>query len=631
MTTIGEIYLISSISIIFIAYLLYLKFKSVRFIIILLGLISSLVYIVWRFTVIPTFGLSLVMGILLVVAELIGIIQFFDFEYFSTRKYKLEKKVLINPTSKCVPSIDILICTYNEPVDLLKKTIIGAIKLNYNKEKLNVYVCDDGRRDEVKKLCEEYSVNYITRDTNEGAKAGNINNALKYIKSEFVSILDADMIAKHNFLKETMQYFLDDDNLAFVQVPQSYYNADMYQYNMITNIPNEQDMFMRDIQEARASLNAVLHVGTNAIFRRKHLDSVGGFPTFSITEDMALGMKLQSKGYNSILVNEPLVLGLSATTLEETIKQRKRWARGNLQVFKRNNPLFMKGLKLSQKIAYIDGLIYWFSSLQKIIYIIAPIAYLLFGILSIRASLWELLPYYIPFLVSQMIVFKVLSPGTRNLKWSHFYETVMAPSISASILSDLFSLKAVGFKVTSKDITNEKAYFQLRVILPHIILLIGTVVSWFICGYLIKTGKILPSYVILNIIWSIYNAVGIIVAIKVAYQKPMFRSSERIEIRDNFITKLYVNEKEYNIKVHDISDKGLGLKMIDYININPNDKIKIKINDLYIKCKLARKNKTFIGIQFEELNKEETIEIINLYIENLKPFYDLKRDLNNFI
>ena len=230
-----------------------------------------------------------------------------------------------------------------------------------------------------------------------------------------------------------------------------------------------------------------------------------------------------------------------------------------------------------------------------------------------------------------MIVFKVLSPGTRNLKWSHFYETVMAPSISASILSELFSLKSVGFKVTSKDITNEKAYFQLRVILPHIILLIGTVASWFICGYFIKTGKFLPSYVILNIIWSIYNAVGIIVAIKVAYQKPMFRSSERIELKDNFITKLYVNEKEYNIKVHDISDTGLGLKMIDYININPNDKIKIKINDLYIKCKLARKNKTFIGIQFEKLNKEETIEIINLYIENLKPFYDLKRDLNNFI
>ena len=215
MTTIGEIYLISSIVIIFIAYLLYLKFKSVRFIIILLGLISSLVYIVWRFTVIPTFGLSLVMGILLVIAELIGIIQFFDFEYFSTRKYKLEKKELIDPTSKFVPSIDILICTYNEPVDLLKKTIIGAIKLKYNKEKLNVYVCDDGRRDEVKKLCEEYLVNYITRDTNEGAKAGNINNALKYINSEFVSILDADMIAKHNFLKKTMQYFLDDDNLAF--------------------------------------------------------------------------------------------------------------------------------------------------------------------------------------------------------------------------------------------------------------------------------------------------------------------------------------------------------------------------------------------------------------------------------
>lgn len=627
MTNLEEIYLITLLFILLVSYLLHFKVKSARYVIMLCGVISSIAYIIWRFTVVPPHGLSLILGSLLLIAEVMGIIQFFNFGYFSTRKYKLEKKELKNPFSSTLPTVDILICTYNEPVDLLKKTAIAAKCLNYNKEKLNIFICDDGKREEVKELCLEYGLKYITRDSNEGAKAGNINNALKFAKGEFVSILDADMIAKNNFLVKTMQYFLDDDLLAFVQVPQSYYNADMYQYNMIRSMPNEQDLFMRDIQEARASLNAVLHVGTNAIFRREHLDSIGGFPTFSITEDMALGMILQSKGYNSILVNEPLVLGLSATTLEESIKQRKRWARGNVQVFKKHNPLFSKGLTIKQRIAYIDGLIYWFSSIQKIIYIIAPMFYLLFGILSINSSVPRLLSFYIPFLLSQMLVFKILSPGTRTLKWSHYYETVMAPSISGAILSELLSLKSIGFKVTAKDVTYEKAYFQLRFILPHLILLIGTVLSWCISAYLIYKGIVFPTYVLLNIAWSIYNGFGLFTAIKVAYQKPIFRSSERIELDNKIAVPFSTGNTKSTVLINDISDKGMGCYLTEHLNLSVNEDITLKLNEINIGGKVVRKNNNLIGIQFKDLNQKQTIEVIKLYIENLKPYYELKRDI----
>ena len=199
--------------------------------------------------------------------------------------------------------------------------------------KLNIYVCDDGRRIELKQLCNKYRVNYITREDNEGAKAGNINNALTHIKGDLFAVLDADMIPKKEFLQKTVGYF-SDDNMAFVQTPQVYYNQDIYQYNLGRNIPNEQDFFMRDIQEARASRDAVLHVGTNAIFRKKYVEEIGGYPTCSITEDMAVGMLLQEKGYSSALINEELVLGLSANTFTELVKQRDRWCRGNLQVLK---------------------------------------------------------------------------------------------------------------------------------------------------------------------------------------------------------------------------------------------------------------------------------------------------------
>ena len=351
-----ELYLSITISLLLIIGFIYLKFKKGRSLIVVIALLTNIVYIVWRITVIPLSGLSFVFGLALFLAELLGTIGFLNFNYFSSRKYDLDKEILKDPNSNDVPMVDIFICTYNEPLDLLRKTVIAALELEYNKSKVNIYLCDDGNREEIKKLSEDYGINYITREDNEGAKAGNINNAFKLTNGELVVILDADMIVKRNFLVKTIEYFKHKD-VAFVQVPQSYYNTDMYQYNLNKSLPNEQDFFMRDIQEARASINAVLHVGTNAVFRREAIDAVGGFPTFSITEDMALGMRLQANGYKSILVNEPLVLGLSATTLEESIKQRERWARGNVQVFKNDNPILNSGLKWNQKIAYIDGLL----------------------------------------------------------------------------------------------------------------------------------------------------------------------------------------------------------------------------------------------------------------------------------
>ena len=291
----------------------------------------------------------------------------FIFEYLFTKNYKLKQRTLSDFAEDKIPEVDVLICTYNEPLKLVEKTMLAATQMNYVKGKLNVYVCDDGKRDELKRLCGKYNIGYITREGNEGAKAGNINNALKVIKGDLFAVLDADMVPTKNFLERTIGYF-SEENVAFVQTPQVYYNQDMYQYNLRKKVPNEQDFFMRDIQSARASINAVLHIGTNAVFRKKYVDEIGGYPTTSITEDMAVGMLLQDRGYKTVFINEELVYGLSATTFEDLVKQRDRWCRGNLQVMKGFNPLVRKGLTASQMLAYWAGVLYWFSSLQKMVY-----------------------------------------------------------------------------------------------------------------------------------------------------------------------------------------------------------------------------------------------------------------------
>lgn len=624
-------YFLITISLIIFSYLLSKINTNFRKLSIFLTSSVSIIYILWRFTTIPINSpISFLLGMILYLAEIIGLSQFFIFQFLFIKNYKLEKET-INIRDNNVPSIDVFICTYNENAELLEKTIVAAKNMTYKKNKLNIHVCDDGKREEIQKLCKTHNVNWITRNDNKGAKAGNINNALKVTNGDLFAVLDADMIPNKEFLLKTVGYF-KDENVAFVQTPQVYYNKDMYQYNLKKSRPNEQDFFMRDIQEARASINAVLHVGTNALFRRKHVEMSGGYPTFSITEDMAVGLKLQELGYKGIFINEPLVLGLSATTYTDLISQRDRWCRGNLQVLKHVKLLRNKYLTIPQKIAYFDGVLYWFSSLQKMIYMLSPLLYLLTGILIVNTSVKSLISMFVPFFIGQMLIFKTLSSKTRNLKWSHFYEVAMAPHISLSIIKEIFGLK-IKFNVTPKDNFSDKGYFQLNAALPHIILSLLSIASLIfgINGLLEGTRNLFA--VIINCTWIIYNLLGLLVCIYVAYQKPIKEDIDKVTIQKKincYLIDTETNEK-LNSKLIDINGRALR------IDLSKNSKQNIDITKNYIlninniineKVMIAKKSKNSLIIKYDSFNEKEKTYLTKIYTENIKPYFHINKTPN---
>lgn len=596
-----------------------------RKILIFINSVVCCIYIIWRITVIPIHSgiISFLLGITLFLAEALGLISFLNFKYLFTKKYKLELKTLDDFQYGTIPYVDVLICTYNEPLYLLEKTIAASTNLDYPTHKFKIHVCDDGRRDSLKLLCKKYNVNYISRDNNEGAKAGNINNALKYLKGDLFAVLDADMIPKKEFLSRTVGYFTNE-NLAFVQVPQVYYNKDTYQYNLMKNIPNEQDFFMRDIQEARAARNAVLHVGTNALFKREYVNEIGGYPTCSITEDMAVGMLLQSRGYDSVFINEELVLGLSATTFTELVKQRDRWCRGNIQVLKHFNPIFTKGLTLPQKIAYFDGGVYWFSNLQKIVFILFPLIYLLTRKLIIDSSILTLLNMYIPFILGQILIFNTLSPGNRKLTWAHFYEIAMAPHLTLSILKEMLFFKTK-FNVTLKEIQQDKKQFQFRVALPHIVIVIVTIIAWIVSTRLLIEKNIHVQAYLLNMIWSIYNFIGAIICIKVSYQKPIFRTSERININEDITVECDYKQNKFKAKILNLSEKGIGLKLNEELDLQCEETIKLDLKGSIFICKISRINKDLLGLSFNKVTPYQMKLIMSIFTENMQPYYKIAK------
>ena len=259
----------------------------------------TIVYLLWRtFRTVPLHDgiISAVAGISLLVVEIIGMFEAFV-HYFNM--HKIENHPIPQVPLEEDPDVDVFIATYNEPTDLLYKTVNGCVHMDYpDKSKVHIYICDDGRREEVRKLAEELHVNYLDREDNEGAKAGNLNHALSMTSSPLIATFDADMIPQHEFLLDTVAYFVDQEiknrdldekdrvKLGFIQTPQSFYNPDLFQFNLFSEsrIPNEQDYFYKDVQVARNKSNCVIYGGSNTVISREALEDVGGFFTKSITD-----------------------------------------------------------------------------------------------------------------------------------------------------------------------------------------------------------------------------------------------------------------------------------------------------------------------------------------------------------
>lgn len=106
-----------------------------------------------------------------------------------------------------LPSVDVFIPTYDEPFEVLEKTITGALCLDY--PNVQVWVLDDGRRPWLRALCTQKGAGYLTRADNLNAKAGNINHALTKTSGEFFVIFDADFVPQRNFLMRTVGFFAD--------------------------------------------------------------------------------------------------------------------------------------------------------------------------------------------------------------------------------------------------------------------------------------------------------------------------------------------------------------------------------------------------------------------------------------
>src|SRR5579862_5438648 len=221
------------------------------------------------------------------------------------------------------PTVDVLIPTYNEPLHVVKGTVLAARALDYPANKMRVLLLDDGRRPEFRQFAAQAGVEYVTRNDNAHAKAGNINHALEHLSGEFVAIFDCDHVPSRSFLRMTLGWFLRDRGLGLLQTPHQFYSPDPFERNLgqFRTVPNEGELFHRLVQDGNDLWNASFFCGSCAVLRRSALDEIGGIAVETVTEDAHTALRMQRRGWNTAYLNIPLAAGLATESLAAHIGQ----------------------------------------------------------------------------------------------------------------------------------------------------------------------------------------------------------------------------------------------------------------------------------------------------------------------
>ncbi len=394
--------------------------------------------------------------------------------------------------------VDIFITVCGEPVEIVRETAMAVLNMKYS-GKFEVYLLNDGfvaKKDnwqDIETLAKELGIHCITRRTPGGAKAGNINNALRQTSSPYFVVFDADHVPHKNFMREVMGYFADP-KMGFVQTPQFYKNQNL---NFITKVAwQQQALFYGPIMSGKNRMNAAFMCGTNMAIRRKAIEEAGGMCEFNIAEDFLTSLFIHNKGWKSVYVPKVLAEGLAPEDFLNYYKQQFRWTRGSLEVIFKYNPLFMRGLTLQQKLQYLTSASYYLTGIIVLIDALLPLLFLFTGVTAVLTSTMMLALVFLPY------IFLNLYTVQRSSNFSYSFE-----AIAFSISSFMLQIKAIiavlsgqktSFAVTSKS--QEQGNF-LYLAIPQIGYIVLTVVGTAVG--LLREG--FSASLLANLSWALVN------------------------------------------------------------------------------------------------------------------------------
>lgn len=520
------------------------------------------------------------------------------------------------PDQEDWPTVDIYIPTYDEPLKVVIPTILAATRVEWPQNKVRVYVLDDGCRPEFENYAKQAGVDYIARESSEGAKAGNINHALLRTSGEYIAIFDCDHVPTQSFLRKTMGWFTSDEKLGLLQTPHVFFTPDPVERNLQVyhRVPNEGQLFYGLVQDGNDTWNAAFFCGSCAVLKRSALEEIGGIATETVTEDAHTSLLLQKKGWNSAYINIPLAAGLATERLSQHIGQRMRWARGMIQVFRRDNPLFARGLTLAQRLSYFNAMLHFLFSLPRIVFLTAPLAYLFFEAYVIQASAALIAVYALPHIFQAQVANSVMQGRNRHSFWADVYETILSPHLVRPTLTALIAPSKGKFNVTAKGGVVPEDEFDWRssrfVFFLLLLNLLGLIIG-FVRLFWLNPGE--TGTVVINLAWTLYNSIILGAALHVGWEKRQRRDMPRL--KRHFEARIHMPDgRSLPASTSDIALTSLSLESRNAHKLHHGDHVDIELIATGRKATFSGRIITLagkhVGVQLDEIAPSRQADLV---------------------
>ena len=499
------------------------------------------------------------------------------------------------------PSVDVYIPTYNETLEVLEKTITGALCLEY--ANFRIWVLDDGRRPWLKAFCEAKGVGYLTRPDNAHAKAGNINHALTKTSADFVAIFDADFIPQRNFLIRTVGFFADP-RIGIVQVPHAFYNYDPTQSSLALQkaLPDDQRFFFEAVMPSRDGWDAAFCCGSNSVTRREALRSVGdALPTDSITEDMLLSIALLRNGYITRYLCERLAFGLAPEGLKAFFVQRKRWARGAMQILYLAAGPLGRNLSLMQRLLFLPT--HWLSQgLMLLLTLVAPLVFLWTGTLPLVNVTPEAVLYYLlPMMLAVAGGIWAFAPRHYFPFAAQVHGTFQSFKILPTVLVTLAKPFGHVFKVTPKGADAKASDYDRPIFWTAACLMMLTILGVVINSQ--SEWRIIGEAGLLPVVacWAVLNVIVLFLVCMMSLQAPVRRGEERFEL-DEPIWIFAANGALSTGRIRDISLSGAAI-IADHnraLATQAGEKARVFITEVgFVAATVVRQAGQFLAVHFD--------------------------------
>lgn len=258
------------------------------------------------------------------------------FEHFP----KIEKNESEEKKKRYYPSATIIVPCYNEE-RTITRTVLSLLKLDYPKNKLNIFIVNDGSTDNTARIIDKFTKhkNIQVLHKENGGKHTALNFALEYVTSELVGCLDADSFVDTQALKEIAKYF-DNKKVMAVTPAMKVYNPK----GLIQRIQKAEYNLGILVRRIFSFIDALLVTpGPFSIFRMEVFNTLGVYKQAHNAEDFEIALRMQKNHYKIENAHTAIVYTTAPKTFKALYRQRIRWTYGFIKnIFDYRSLLFKK-------------------------------------------------------------------------------------------------------------------------------------------------------------------------------------------------------------------------------------------------------------------------------------------------